>query len=883
MTLYRLLLLLCPRRMRREFADEMARLLGAHLDEARRTRRSVARIWMHAIGDALWHGLLERSLDTGRSLRRAASETRRWRWWMAALLQDVRYASRMFVRQPTLTAVAMVTLAIGIGANAAMLAAVDVLLLRPLPYHDPGRLVMIWEKRQAEGVFDNVVAPADYLDWERMNTVFEAIAGQSQLTFDLTGTGEPVRLVGAGASPSLFELLGVHMAHGRRFRADEVIPGRHRVAILGHGLWQRRFGGDPAVVGRTIVLNGNPSEIVGVLPSTFDFPDPTIEIWVPLVLTAGPEPPSRGNHFLNVYARLKATTTLQQAREDMDRIGAILSSDYPESNANHGAWVISLRDQLAGPVRSTLLLLLAAVGFVLLIACVNVANLLLARTAGRRTELAIRTALGAGRMRLAGQALIESLTLSLVGGMAALLVAKWSIDLLRSLRPIGLPLVGVQHLQLDGRVVAFTLMVAVATSIVVGLLPAWQMASQRVEGALREGARTQGGLRQRIRKLLVVSEVALASLLLVGAGLTVRSFQTVLRTDAGINTNGLLTASIALPSSRYRGDARAAATFAAIEIAFRSLPGVRSAAATNALPLTGQDTRRSVAIEGYTSTAQAPSRAHARSVTLDYFTTMGMRVIAGRAFTADDRAATPLVVIVNDTMAKRYWPGSSPLGKRVALPGDAWREVVGIVRDVRHWGLDRPVNPELYFPMPQLPYSAMTFALASDANPATLAAPVREALRKIDPDLPLSNVRTMNEVVARSVTARRAGMSVMGAFGIIALLLSAAGISGVMSHLVAQRTSEIGGRMTMGARPRDIVRMVLREGLAQALLGLAIGLVGGVLVMRTFRAALYEVSPTDPMTLAAVTVVLGLTATVACVVPARRAMLVDPVTAVRGS
>jgi len=883
MLLYRLLLLIFPRRMRHEFGDEMLRLVHAHLDEARRMQRSVARVWAHAVADVLWHGLLERALDIGRALRGVAAEARRWRWWMAALLQDLRYASRMLIRQPALTAVAVGTLAIGIGANAAMLAAVDVLLLRPLPYHDPDRLVMIWEKRQAEGVFDNTVAPADYLDWERMHTVFESIAAQSYLSFDLTGSGEPVRLLGAGVSPAFFDLLGVHVAHGRSFRADETTPGRHRVVVLGHGLWQRRFGGDPSVVGRTITLSGWPTEIIGVLPSTFEFPDATIEMWTPLVLSAGPEPPSRGNHFLSVYARLKSATTIEQARRDMDRIGAILSSDYPESNANHGAWVISLRDQLTGPVRSSLLLLLAAVGFVLLIACVNVANLLLARTAGRRGELAIRAALGAGRPRLAGQGLVESLILGMVGGMAAILVAKWSIDLLRSLRPVGLPLVGVQHLGLDLRVLGFTFVLAVAASIAVGLLPAWQMASQPFEGALREGQRTRGGLRQRVRKMLVVSEVALASLLLVGAGLTVKSFRTVLRTDAGIRTPGILTASISLPSSRYRGDAKAAATFATIEATFRSVPGVRSVAATNALPLSGQDTRRSVAIEGYESTAQAPSRAHARSVTLDYFSTMGMRVIGGRAFTSDDRDAAPLVVIVNETMARRYWPASSPLGKRLALPGDAWREVIGIVRDVRHWGLDRPVNPELYFPMLQLPYSAMTFAVASTGSPGALAAPLREALRTIDPDLPLSNVRTMDEVVARSVTVRRAGMSMMSAFGVVALLLAAAGIYGVMSHLVAQRTSEIGVRMTMGARPRDIVRMVLREGLAQTMVGLSVGLLAGVLVMRTFRTALYEVSPSDPVTLFTVAAALALTAAVACVLPARRAMRVDPVTAIRGS
>jgi predicted permease len=880
---YRLLLVLFPRQVRREFGDDMARLFAAQLEETRAQRGSVWRLWGRAIADALWHGSIERALSAGRTLRAVLAETRRWRWWMAALLQDLRYASRMLVRQPGTSAIAILTLAIGIGANAAIFSAVDSLLLRPLPYDDPDRLVMIWEKRQAEGVYDNVVSPADFFDWVRMNTVFESIAAQATSTVDWTGGGEPVRLFAGSVSPSFFRVLGTRMAHGREFREDEAIVGRQMVVILSHGLWQRRFGGDPGAVGRTVTLNGSVREIVGVLPASFEFPDRTIEMWLPLALTPGPGLSSRGNHFLEVYARLKPGTSLEQARSDMDRVGGMLSKDYPEANANHGAWVIPLRDQLVTPVRSSILLLLAAVGFVLLIACVNVANLLLARATTRRVEIAIRGAIGAGRLRLAGQALTESLVLGVAGGLAGLVVARWSIDVLRALVPENLEIVGLQHLGLDRRLLVFTVLLSMATSIVFGLLPAWHFASQRLEGALKDGSRTQGRTRRRVRQLLVVAEVGLASLLLVGAGLTVRSFQTVLRAESGISAGGLLTALVTLPSSRYRGDNVSAATFADLESRFRTIPGVRSVALTNALPLSGQDTRRNVAVEGFPSTAQAPTRAHVRSVTTDYFRTIGMRVVEGRAFTTDDRRDAPQVVIVNQTMARRYWPDSSPLGKRVALPDGGWCEVVGIVRDVRHWGLDRPVNPELYFPMPQLPYPVMTVVVASEGEASALAAPLREVLRTVDRDLPLSSVRTMDEVVARSVSVRRAGMSVLGMFSVIALVLAAAGIYGVMSHLVAQRTGEIGVRMTMGARPWDIVRMVLLEGMAQAVLGLALGLGAAVLLMRTFQSYLYEVSPADPLTLVTVAALLGVTAALSCVVPARRAMRIDPMTAVRQS
>jgi predicted permease len=854
MTIYRLLLLAFPKASRREFGEDMAQMFAAQVRAAKASGASMTRFWIHAIADAAWHGGLERRAAIADAVRQFVSDARRWRWWMHAIRQDLSYSLRLMLRAPGATAIALLTLAVGIGANAAIFSAVDALLLRPLPYADPDRLVMIWEKRIAEGGVHNVVAPADYVDWSRATTSFESMAGFAPATADLTGVGEPVRLFSASVSPSFFELLGVRMALGRTFRADEATFGRHRVVILDHGLWQRRFGGDPAMIGRSIALNGNPHEIVGVLPQSFEYPDSTIEIWGPLALTGTPQPPSRGNHFLNVYARLKTGTTIEQARAEMEHLSAQLSEQYPESNRMHRADVVPLRDELVGPVRTSLLLLLAAVGFVLLIACVNVANLLLARAAARRRELAVRAALGAGRGRLARQALTESVLLGILGGVAGLIVATWGVSILHQIVPRNVPLLGVRRIGIDARVLLYSFGLSLVTGVVFGLLPAWHFASQSLNDALKDGGRSQGGgVRRRLRASLVVSEIALASLLLVGAGLSLRSFQTVLRTDAGISTNGVLTALVTLPSARYRGDDHYAATFQQIEDRFRSIPGVKSVGATVSLPLSGQDGRRSIEIEDVPSTAEAPTRAHGRAVTVDYFRTMNIQLTSGRAFTAADRKDAPLVVVVNETMARRYWPGASPLGRRFRL----------------------------YCPLPQLPFAFMNFVIATDGDPASFATAVREALREIDPDLPLSSVRTMDEVVAASTSSRRAAMSVLGAFGVVALILAAAGIYGVMSHLVSLRTSEIGVRVTMGARRSDIMRLILGEGLMQALAGLAIGLASAVLLMRSFRSLLYEVSPADPVTLAGVGAILLATALLACVVPARRAMNVDPVTALR--
>jgi len=879
MRLYRLLLLAFPAAVRREFGDDMTALFAMQVTDARRRQRSVVRLWMLAIADAIANGLAER--------RSGGRAPRDWngRRLIAAFLTDARYALRMLVRQPGVTFVAVATLALGIGANTAIFSAVNAILLRPLPYDDPDRLMTVWEKRPAEGVLDNVVAPADVLDWARLNTTFEAMAAMTSTPVDLTGSGEPERLNAGVVSPPFFDILRVRAALGRTFTRDEAIVGKPRGVLLTHRLWVSRFGSDPSVVGRALTLNGGPFEVAGVLPASFEFSDESIDLWAPLQLEGSAQPLSRASHQFFVYARTKPGVTLQQARLDMERVGTLLQQQYPDTNRTHGAWVIPLEERLRGPVRSSLLLLLGAVAFVLLIACVNVANILLARAAGRRREMAVRAAVGAGRARLAGQMLTESLVLAAVGGACGLIVANWSIQALKTLVPDGIPLVGLAHLRLEPRVLAFTAAVSLVTGILFGVLPAWQLARQDPNGALKDGGRGPGGVRRRLRVALVVSEIALASLLLVAAGLTLRSFLKVLSQPAGFRTSGTATVTIALPGARYRSREAYFTTFETLRERFGAAPGARGASATSHLPLSGRDGRRGINIEGFVPSSDAPTRAHPRVIMPGYFDAMGITLVAGRAFTAADREGSAPVAIVNETMARRYWPDSSPIGRRVRFNGDGavWMEVVGVIGDVKHWGLEAPVNPELYQPLgqPLASASLMTFVVPASGDPASLASALREAVHAVDPNLPVSTIRTMDEIAAVSVATRRAGMQLVGAFGLLALVLAAAGIHGVMSHLVALRTGEIGVRMTLGAAPHSVLSLFLREGAVQAMIGLALGLTGGVLLMRTFRSILYGVEPADPLTLVAVGTVLLATALAACALPARRAMRVDPVTALR--
>lgn len=876
---YRLLLFSFPAALRHEFGADMAAMFAMQIDERRRQRRSLAGLWIRAVGDVLQHGMAER-FGAGGSPR-----PRRKGGWMQAFLQDARYALRMMNRQRGVTLVCVLTLALGIGANTAIFSAVNAFLLRPLPYDDPSRIMTIWEKRAAEGVLDNVVAPADFLDWARQNSTFESMAAQLTLSVDLTGAGEPQRLFAGAVSPSFFNVLRVRPILGRDFRTEESVAGKPRVAILSHRLWSSQFGRDAGIVGRTLTLNSTAVEVVGVLPASFEFPDERVDLWTPLILEGTPQPQSRSSHQLVVYGRLKAGVTVEQARADMERIGAALQQQYPDTNRNHGAWVIPYEQWLKGPVRSSLLLLLGAVAFVLLIACVNVANILLAKSAGRRREIAVRSAVGAGRARLAGQMLTESVMLAGLGGLGGLLIGWWGIQALKQLAPTDIQIVGWSHLRLEPRVLAFTAVIALATGILFGLLPAWQLASQDVGASLKEGGRSPGGVRRRVRVALVVSEIALASLLLVAAGLTLRSFQSVLEEPAGFRIDRSLTVNINLTGNKYRSREAVVATFESIEQRLASIPGVRGVGETSHLPLGGRDGRQGVTIEGREPTPDTPTRAHPRVVSPSYFRTMRIQLLAGRSFSGQDGPPATPVVIVNETMARRYWPGASPINKRVRFNGtnDPWMAVVGVIADVKHWGLDARVNPEIYLPLKMGFGSTMTYVIDSDLDGTALAGSVREQIRATDPNLPVGTLRTMEDVASVSVGSRRAGMLLVTVFGLLALLLAAAGIHGVMSHLVALRTPEIGVRMTLGATPAQMMTAILREGAIQAIAGLAVGLGSGVLLMRTFRSVLYGVEPADPLTLMVVSLTLLATALAASTIPGRRAMRIDPVNALRGS
>ena len=875
---YRLLLAAFPRRVRHEFGPDMEQMFADHLASAG-SRGGRGRLWAAALVDAVMYGSAERLNGISAAGSAAARALKRWRWWMHAFRQDVAFAVRLLWKQPGITFIAVLTLALGIGANTAIFSAVNAVLLRPLPYAEPDRIMTLWEKRQAEGVMDNVVSPADLLDWARMNSTFENIAGYTGMSADLTGAGEPVRLVAGAVSPAFFDVFRIHMLLGRTFAPEEGTVGRDRVTILGYPLWRDRFGSNPSVVGQSISLGGEPHEIIGVLPREFDFPDEG-ELWVPLAFNAQP---MRANHFLLVYGRLKDGVTLEQARADMDRVGALLQTSYPDLNRGHSSHVVPMGEYLKEPLRASLWLLLAAVGFVLLIACVNVANLLLARAATRTREIAVRAAIGAGRARLMAQMLVESVVLALVGGCAGLLVAWWAIRVLRALAPEGIRVVGLDHLALEPRVLLFTLVLSILTGIVFGVLPASNIASQDINANLREGGRSPAGLRRRLRLALVVSEVALASLLLVAAGLTVRSFQTILRADPGFVSDGVLTFNLPLPTARYREAEGQLRLFRQVEERIAALPGVEVAGSTTHLPLGGSDSRRGVGIEGREPTPDTPTRAHVRAITPNYLRAMRMTLREGRPLSSEDTEKSPFVLLVNETMARRYWPNQSPVGRRLQLGGESeWRTVVGVVADVKFWGLTAAVNPEMYLPEGQYPMPFRSFVLRTSADPATLASAVREQIRQVDPNLPLAKLRTMKEITADSVGSQRSGMWLLACFGALALTLAAAGIYGVMSHMVTSMRSEIGIRMTLGARPASVMQLVLKEGLGEAAAGLALGIAGGVLVMRSFRTMLFEVQPADPLTIVAVAVLLLATAAIACTVPARRAMKVDPVEALRG-
>ncbi len=793
------------------------------------------------------------------------------------MVRDVRYAIRQLVRTPGFTAIAILTLALGIGATSAIFSVVNAVLLRPLPYPHPESLVRVHEMVQPFGRFS--VAPASFLDWRQQNTVFEHIAAYNATGATLQTASGPERVQGTLVSWDLFDLLQVAPAVGRTFRPDEDVPGKDRVIVVSHGLWQRRFNGDPKILGKSVTLNGAPVTVVGVMPASFTFSGES-EFWRPLALN--PSRATRGGHFLAVIARLKPGVTVERAGTEMRTIAERLAVQYPESSANESAEVIGLHANMVEHIRSALLIILAAVGALILIACANVANLLLVRASIRGKEIAIRIALGAGRLRLILQMLAESVVLALAAGFVGVLIAYWGIRPIQTLSAGSIPRAG--SIAIDGTVLAFALAVSVATGILFGLAPAWQASRATIGSVLKDGGRSSTASGGRwIRNALLVAEVAMSVVLLVTATLLLRSFSRLIHVDPGFRSEHVLSFRVALPNNAYSDDHLKIAFFDRLMERLEGLPDVTAAGMIQTLPMRG-DYLLSFTIEGRPPVGpnQEPSANH-RVISPEYFKAMGIPLLRGRVFTRDDRDKSPMVAIVDQAFVDRYFPDQDPIGQGLDIGNgtDGFYKIVGVVGNVRQDSLDSNPSPTMYVPHTQDVFGSMWVVVRAKSEPTQLSAAARQAVRDIDNGLPAFAMTPLGDVVSESVAQRRFSMLLIALFASVALILAAVGLYGVVSYGVSQRTQEIGLRMAIGAQRHDVLRLVVGNGMKFAMIGAGIGVACALALSRVAATMLFELTPFDPVSYSSTAAVLLAVAIVACYVPARRAMQVDPIVALR--
>ena len=798
------------------------------------------------------------------------------------MFQDLRYGLRMLVKNPGFACVAVLTLALGIGANTAIFSIVNAVLLQPLPFSEPDRLVWVWGNIRNGGRSASV-SPLDYLDYRAQNTSFEHFAATFTVPapFNLTGSGEPERLQGAVATGDFFQALGVNPALGRTFLLENEEPGRDQVVVLSDRLWKQRFAGDPGLIGKTLALDGRTFEVIGVMPEGFSFPRGA-ELWTPMNFQISPGMKQRKAHFLRPIGRLKAGLTLAQAQADMDAIAASLETQYPDSNTGWNLRMVPLREQLVGNIRPTLSILFGAVGLVLLIACANVANLLLVRASSRHKEIAIRMALGAGRRRIVRQMLTESMLLAIAGGTLGVFLAIWGIDLIVAFSGNDIP--PTAQIGIDGVVLGFTLCVSLLTGILFGLVPALPATqSARLGETLKEGGRAggQGASRNRTRNLLVVFETAIAVVLLIGAGLLIRSFVRLQNVGPGFDPENVLTARIDLSREKYNLPEKAASFWSQLHDRLAALPGVEAVGMNTELPLSGQPNDMPFRVEGRPAEPNQRFGADFRRVNQDYLHSMRIPLKRGREFTEQEVRQGANVVVISETLASGVFGDDDPLGQRLLLVMNEKTplEIIGIVGDIRHRTLEADPLPMMYLPVPSTGSTNLTIKVSGD--PLSLAAAVRGEVRAIDPDQPIAAIRTMEQVVAESVGAPRYRTSLLGLFAFIALLLAAIGIYGVSSYAVAQRTHEIGIRMALGAEPRDVQLLVIGRGIGLALVGVGAGLIGAFGLTRLLSGLLFGVTATDPLTFAGVAVILTGIALLASWIPARRAARVDPMVALR--